>query len=74
MFGKKQKKPLETVKNSVRRGFLKKAAYVAPTIVALGALMKPTETKADFGPPPSGPDWPDDADGSKTQTLDGGKS
>ena len=40
-----------------RRSFLKKAAYAAPTIVALGALTKPTETKAGFGKPPSGPDW-----------------
>ena len=39
-----------------RRSFLKKAAYAAPTIVALGALTKPTPSKAtDFGPPPSGP-------------------
>ena len=44
--------------NSSRRSLLKKAAYAAPTIVALGALTKPTETKAGFGKPPSGPTWP----------------
>ena len=40
-----------------RRSFLKKAVYAAPTVVALGALLKPTETKAGFGKPPSGPNW-----------------
>ena len=40
-----------------RRHFLKKAAYAAPTIVALGALTKPTESEAGFGKPPSGPTW-----------------
>ena len=57
MTKKKQKKPSETVENSTRRGFLKKAVYAAPTIVVLGALTKPTETKAGFGKPPSGPTW-----------------
>ncbi len=58
MTKKKQKKPSETVENSTRRGFLKKAVYAAPTIVVLGALMKPTESEAGFGKPPSGPSWP----------------
>ena len=40
-----------------RRNFLKKAVYAAPTVVALGALLKPTESKAGFGKPPSGPNW-----------------
>jgi hypothetical protein len=40
-----------------RRGFLKKTLYAAPVIVALGALTKPTESKAAFGPPPSAPTW-----------------
>ena len=44
------------LKDSSRRGFFKKAAYAAPTVVALGALMKPTESKA-FPKPPSGPVW-----------------
>ncbi len=57
MTKKKQKKPSETVENSTRRGFLKKAVYAAPTIVVLGALTKPTESEAGFGKPPSGPTW-----------------
>ena len=57
MTKKKQKKPSETVENSTRRGFLKKAVYAAPTIVVLGALTKPTESEAEFGKPPSGPTW-----------------
>ena len=40
-----------------RRSFLKQVAYVAPTVVVLGALTKPTETKAGSGLPPSGPTW-----------------
>ena len=41
--------------NNSRRTFIKKAVYVAPTLIALGALTRPTETKALPGPPPSGP-------------------
>lgn len=48
----------EKVMSGERRSFLKKAVYAAPTIVALGALTKPTQSKAGFGPPPSGPTWP----------------
>jgi len=40
-----------------RRSFLKKAVYAAPTVAALGALLKPTESEA-FTKPPSGPNWP----------------
>jgi len=40
-----------------RRSFIKKAAYAAPTLVALGTLTRPTEAKAGFGKPPSGPNW-----------------
>ena len=43
--------------NFSRRSLLKKAAYAAPTIVALGALTKPTESEAGYGKPPSGPTW-----------------
>ena len=39
-----------------RRKFVKKALYSAPVLIPLGALLRPTETKADFGPPPSSPD------------------
>ena len=39
-----------------RRSFIKKAAYVAPTLIALGTLTRPSDAKA--GPrPPSGPAW-----------------
>ena len=48
---------LKTTEENERRRFLKKAVYAAPTIVALGALTKPTEIKAGFGKPPSGPTW-----------------
>ena len=56
----KKEKEIEIVKNSVsdaRRDFLKKAAYAAPTIVALGALTKPTESEAGFERPSSAPNW-----------------
>jgi len=38
-----------------RRGFLKKAAWAAPTLVVLGELAKPTKVKAGFSGPPSDP-------------------
>ena len=38
-----------------RRGFLKKTAYAAPTLIAMGQLLRPTKTEATFGPPPSQP-------------------
>lgn len=40
-----------------RRSFIKKVVYVAPTLIALGVLTRPTEVKAGFGRPPSGPTW-----------------
>ncbi len=40
-------------KRKERRGFLKKAAYSAPTLMVLGTLMRPEKTHADFGGPPS---------------------
>ena len=48
----RQQKPLE----KERRIFLKKAIYVAPTLIVLGHLSHPTPTKAEFGVPggPSG--------------------
>jgi len=57
MSSKNKQKKSNVAVNSERRGFLKKAVYAAPTIVALGALTKPTESEA-FGKPPSGPTWP----------------
>jgi len=56
------KKSIDKNKNKTdkaRRTLLKKAIYAAPTIVVLGALMKPKQAKADFGPPPSDPDGDD---------------
>ena len=53
-------KPTEqTEQNTIpsRRLFIKKAAYAAPTLLALGSLTRPTDAKAGFGKPPSGPDW-----------------
>ena len=40
-----------------RRSFFKKVVYAAPIVVALGTLLKPTESKAGFGKPPSGSNW-----------------
>ena len=40
-----------------RRSFLKKSVYAAPTLMVLGSLTKPTQTHADFGPPPSDPKY-----------------
>ena len=48
---------LEETVNS-RRMFIKKAAYAAPTLLVLGSLTRPTDAKAGFGAPPSGPTWP----------------
>jgi len=48
---------IEVVENTPRREFLIKAAYTAPVVVALGALAKPTESKAGYRHPPSGPSW-----------------
>ena len=44
-----------------RRSFLKKSVYAAPTLIVLGALMKPKSAEAGFGGTPSDPD-----DGSGT--------
>lgn len=60
--------PLDTKENNdvkekmqnERRSFLKKTAYSAPVIASMGALLRPTKAKANFGPPPSAPNWPDE--------------
>ena len=57
MTKKKQKKPSETVENSTRRGFLKKAVYVAPTLILLGQLARPARAKAWGENPPSDPQY-----------------
>ena len=38
-----------------RRTFFKKAAYTAPVLMVMGQMIRPTETEAGFGPPPSQP-------------------
>jgi len=50
-----KKETHKTQQAKSRRNFLKKTAYVAPTLLALGTLTKPTEVKAWFGGPPSDP-------------------
>ena len=48
--------------DSKKRDILKKGLYVAPKLIILGTLTKPTNSKAGFGPPPSDPDaggWSD---------------
>lgn len=41
-----------------RRSFIKKTVYAAPTLIALGTLMKPTSAQAGGDTPPSGPPKP----------------
>ena len=41
-----------------RRIFIKKTVYAAPTLIALGSLMKPTNAQAGGDTPPSGPPQP----------------
>jgi len=36
-----------------RRHFLKKSVYAAPTLIAMGQLIKPQKAEAGFGSPPS---------------------
>jgi len=54
---KKEIEAAEVSQNDARRTFLKKAVYAAPTVVALGTLLKPTESKAGYDKPPSAPNW-----------------
>ena len=51
------KKQVESDTNSSRRTFIKKAAYIAPSLIILGTLSRPTDANARFGRPPSGPAW-----------------
>lgn len=46
-----------TPKVNKRRKFLKKAAYSAPVLLALGQLTKPTKAQADSGDPSGPPNW-----------------
>ena len=54
MNRKNENRGIESKTNS-RRTFIKKALYTAPKVLVLGSLLRPTETKAAFGPPPSAP-------------------
>jgi len=47
----------EERKNPSRREFLKKAAWSAPGIIALGQLIKPVRTHADSKVPPPPDFW-----------------
>lgn len=48
----KEMKDQKSPKENGRRSFLK-SVYIAPTILALGTLVKPTKSEAGFGDPPS---------------------
>lgn len=52
----KKAENIEEQKKSARRAFIKKAAYVAPTLIALGTLTKGTDAHS-FETPPSAPEW-----------------
>ena len=55
---KDAKETLNKHRKDTRRSFLKKSVYAAPTLIALGQLVKPKNAKAGFGGPPSDPDGP----------------
>ena len=43
---------------SSRRAFIKKTVYVAPTLIVLGSLTRPTNVEAGkFGSTPPPPTW-----------------
>lgn len=52
---KKAQKRTAASEKQARRRFLKKAAYTAPKLVALGYLARPKSVKADFSGGPDGP-------------------
>ena len=48
---------IKKVGKDTRRKFLKKAVYITPTLIILGALIRPKNTYADkFGGTPSDPE------------------
>ncbi len=54
-LSKKAKKNKKNLSNT-RRSFLKKTAYSAPVVIALGQLVKPSNAHADkTGGPPEAP-------------------
>lgn len=46
---------MKKVEQPKRRKILKKLAYTAPLVIALGQLTKPTHLKADGSQPPGNP-------------------
>jgi len=53
---KKEKLIITDDKQQERRDFLKKSVYAAPSLFALGQLVKPTKADADYSVPPP-PVW-----------------
>lgn len=53
---KNQNTSKDTIKGS-RRSFLKKTAYTAPSLLALGTLARPTKSLAGDSNIPDGPTW-----------------
>ena len=51
----KEKEKMQSECQSERRGFLKKAVYAAPTLMIMGQLIRPTQSKAWGEVPPSQP-------------------
>ena len=43
---KTEVKEIENQMQKERRGFLKRAVYVAPTLIVMGQLARPTQSKA----------------------------
>jgi len=52
---KKREERQQKLLEKERRTFLKKAIYVAPTLVVLGHLSHPTSADAESFGPPGGP-------------------
>ncbi len=52
----KKAEEVEKQQKDARRAFIKKAAYVAPTLIALGALTKASDAHS-FETPPSAPQF-----------------
>ena len=63
MISKKNKHVSKKVIKEDRRTFIKKAVYTAPKLLALGALVRPTKSKAavddnEIGSWDPGPEFP----------------
>lgn len=57
MESNKNKNTSKDVMKNDRRSFLKKAAYTAPSLLALGTLSRPTKSMAGDSNIPDGPTW-----------------